>query len=86
MEVEDLVFNHNSTPMVEMLVRQRFIRVKNLDFISNDTSRHYPKLQELMTLAKERGIRFNWYLNRQGKLENFVSPSGVNPDLLLFEK
>ncbi|MCL4502715.1 MAG: hypothetical protein M1438_12850 [Deltaproteobacteria bacterium] len=86
MEVEDLVFNHNSTPMVEMLVRQRFIKVKNLVFISNDTSRHYPKLQELMTLAKERGIMFNWYLNRQGKLVNFVSPSGVNPDLMPLEK
>jgi hypothetical protein len=65
-------------PMVEMFLRERFIKVKHLVFITNDTSKNYPKQEALMSLARERGIRFSWYLNRDGKLVNFVSPSGVN--------
>jgi hypothetical protein len=77
MEVEDLLFTGNMVPMVEMFLRERFIKVRNL-FLITDTSKNYPKLEDLLTLAKTRGIRFNWYLNQDGKLEIFYSPhSGI---------
>ena len=77
MEVESLLFTGNMVPMVEMFLRARFLKVRNLVLIT-DTSKSYPKLEDLMTLAKNRGIRFNWYLHQDGKLENFYSPhSGI---------
>lgn len=83
MEVDDLVFNGNMTPAIDMFIRRRLIKARHLVLITNDTSRNYPKLIELMTLAKEKGIMFSWYVNRNGKLEVFASPKGVNlKDLL----
>lgn len=68
MEVENLVITSNMAPMVEMLIRERFIKVRFLSFIMNDALKNYPGQEDLMSLARKRGISFNWYLNRDGKL------------------
>jgi len=77
MEVEDLALTGNMVPLVEMLIRERDIKVQSLSLIT-EHPKNYPKTVELMTLARKRGISFSWYFNRDGKLVNFASPSGLN--------